>query len=173
MKVRAGASVAAAALLAAGLSGCSLFAVHQTMYPYDPSDGVSAQVGDVAILNALVITEDGEDGNFSGAAVNAGDDDVALTLQYSAGGETVEVEVEVPAGATVTLGASDAQLLLPGIDSIPGSLLEIYFTDGSAAGVKVPVPVLDATLEAYEELVPMPVPTPEPTETPGSRLQRP
>lgn len=173
MNVRAGASVAAAALLAVGLTGCSLVAVHQTMYMYDPSDGVSAEVGDVSILNALVITEDGEDGNFSGAAVNSGDADVTLTLQYSAGGEAAEVEVTVPAGETVTLGSPDAQVLLAGIDSIPGSLLDIYFTDGDDAGVKVPVPVLDATLEAYQELVPMPVPTPAPSETPGSRIKMP
>lgn len=173
MKVRAGASVAAAALLAVGLTGCSLFAVHQTMYPYDPSDGVSAEVGDISILNALVITEDGEDGNFSAAAVNTGDSDVDLTLQYSAGGETVDVEVTIPAGQTVTLGTPDAQVLLPGIDSIPGSLLDLYISDGSAAGVKVPVPVLDATLGFYDELLPMPVPTPEPSETPGSRIKSP
>ncbi len=64
-------------------------------------------------------------------------------------------------------------MLLVGIDSIPGSLLDIYFTDGSDAGREVPVPVLDATLEFYEELLPMPVPTPEPSETPGSRIRMP
>lgn len=174
MKVRTGAKVAVVALLAAGLAGCSLLMTPQTQYAYDASDGVRVAVGDVRLLNMIVFTEDGEDGNFTAAAVNSSDDDVDLTLQYVSGGDKVDVELTLPAGTTFRLGSGDGeQILLPGIDTPAGSLLTIYVQYGAEPGKQVPVPVLDAALEQYEGLLPMPVPTPtltatpEPVETPA------
>lgn len=165
VKVRTGTSIAAALALVGALSGCSLYAVHQTLHPYDPSDGVSVDLGDVTILNALVFTEDGEDGNFTASAVNSGDEDVDLVLQYDSDGEKVDVEVEVPAGETVRLGQDGDQILLPGIAAIPGSLLEIYFRHGERPGKQANVPVLDTSLPEYDGLLPTPMPTPTPTPT--------
>ena len=167
MRVRTGASLAAAALLITGLTGCSLFAVHQTLHPYDASDGISVTVGDVRILNALVFTEDGEDGNFSAAAVNTGDEDVDLTLQYLSDGEKVNIEIEIPVGETVQIGSGEnGQVFLPAIDTLPGTLLPIYFQYGSHPGKQVDIPVLDASLQQYDGLLPTPTPTPTPTVTP-------
>jgi hypothetical protein len=170
VRFRTGASVVAASALALLLAGCSLFAVHQTLHPYDASDGVSVTVGDVRIVNALVFTEDGQDGNFSAAAVNSGDDDVDLVLQYVSGGEKIDVEIEVPAGETVRLGSGeDGQVFLPEIDTPPGSLLRIYFQYGDRPGKQADIPVLDTALEEYDGLLPTPTPTPTPTgtSTPG------
>lgn len=173
MRFRSGASLVAASALAIGLTGCSLFAVHQTLHPYDASDGVGVTVGDVRIINALVFTEDGQDGNFSAAAVNTGGDDVELTLQYLSDGDKVNVEVEVPAGETVHLGGADGQVLLPEIGTPPGALLAIYFQYGGNPGKQVDVPVLDTAMEEYDGLLPTPIPTPtvtatpDPTETPA------
>ncbi len=175
MRVRTGASIAAAFALVAGLSACS-FAFPQTQKPYEASDGVSVTVGDIRVLNAIVFTEDGEDGNFFAAAANSGDSDVDLTLQYVSGGEKVNVEIEVPAGETVRLGGEDGQVFLPGIDAAPGALLAIYFQYGDRPGKQIDVPVLDAALGEYDGLLPTPTPTPiptvtatpEPTETPAS-----
>lgn len=166
MRLRTGASIAAVALAAVALSGCSLFAVHQTQHQYDPSDGVSVAVGEVRLLNLMVFTEDGVDGNLSAVAVNTGDDDVELTLQYVSGGEKIDVEVEIPAGETVTLGSGDGgQLFLPEIGTPAGAYLPIYFQYGSTPGKQVSVPVLDGSLGEYEHLMPTPTPTPTPTET--------
>lgn len=165
LKVRTGASIAAALTLVGALTGCSLFAVHQTLHPYDPSDGVSVHIGDVRLLNALVFTEDGEDGNFTASAVNTGDEDVDLVLQYESDGEKVNVEVELEAGETVRLGQDGDQILLPGIATIPGSLLKIYFQYGDEAGKQANVPVLDTSLPEYDGLLPTPMPTPTPTLT--------
>lgn len=156
--------VAAVALFAAVLSGCSLLVAPQTQHPYDPSDGVGVEVGDVKILNALVITEDGEVGSFSGTAVNRAEDDIDLTLQYVSGGDKVDVVIALDAGETVILG-DELAVRLEGIDAQPGSLLEIYFQYGDEPGKQVAVPVLDARLEQYVDLVPMPVPTPTPSAT--------
>jgi hypothetical protein len=164
VRVRTGASIAATFALAAGLSACS-FAFPQTQEPYEASDGVSVMVGDIRVLNAIVFTEDGEDGNFFAAAVNTGDSDVDLTLQYLSDGEKVDVEIEVPAGETVRLGGEDGQVFLPGIDAAPGSLLSIYFQYGDRPGKQIDVPVLDTALESYDGLLPTPTPTPTPAVT--------
>jgi hypothetical protein len=171
VRFRTGASVVAASALAVALTGCSLFAVHQTLHPYDAGDGVSVTVGDVRIINALVFTEDGQDGNFTGAAVNTSSSDVDLVLQYVSDGDKVEVDLEVAAGETVKIG-EDGQVLLPAIDTAPGSLLKIYFQYGDRPGKQAEIPVLDTALFEYDGLLPTPTPTPtvtatpEPTETP-------
>lgn len=165
MRIRPVASLVAATALALGLSGCSLFAVHQTLQPYDASDGVSVTVGDVRVINAIVFTEDGQDGNFSAAAVNRSDSDIALKLQYVSEGEKVDVELDVPAGETVRFGGEDDQVILSGLSTAPGSLVKIYFQYGNVPGKQIDVPVLDTALEEYDGLLPSPTPTPNPTRT--------
>jgi hypothetical protein len=165
VRVRTGASIVAAFALAVGLSACSVFNTPHTQKPYDSSDGVSVTVGDIRVLNAIVFTEDGENGNFFAAAANSGDSDADLTLQYQSGGEKVDVVVEVPAGEIVYLGGADGQVFLPGIDTPAGSLLQVYFQYGDRPGKQIDVPVLDAELAHYENLLPTPTPTPTPTVT--------
>ena len=173
VRVRTGTSIVAAFVIAVSLSACSVFNSPHTQKPYDSSDGVSAIVGDVRILNAIVFTEDGESGNFVAALANSGDSDVELALQYRSGGEKVDVSIEVPAGETVRVGGDDSQVVLPGIDTRAGSLLPVYFQYGDRPGKQLDVPVLDTALPQYEGLLPTPTPTPtvtatpEPTETPA------
>ncbi|HWH97609.1 MAG TPA: hypothetical protein VNS80_04515 [Pseudolysinimonas sp.] len=126
---------------------------------------MSVTVGDIRVLNAIVFSEDGEDGNFFAAAANSGDRDVDLTLQYVSDGEKVNVDIEVPAGETVRFGGEDSQVFLPGIDAAPGSLLTIYFQYGDRPGKQIDVPVLDTELAQYDGLLPTPTPTPTPTVT--------
>ena len=176
MRIRTAASAVAAFALAVVLTGCSIFTVGMTQKPYDASDGVSVTVGDVRLVNAIVFSADGQDGHLTGAAVNSGDEDVDLVLQYSSGGDKVEVEIEVPARTTTHLGSGDAgQVFLPEIDTPPGSLLKIYFQYGDRPGKQAQIPVLDTALPEYAGLRPVPPPapaptvtaTPEPTETPA------
>lgn len=164
MRLRSAASIAAALALVIGLSGCSVFAFPHTQDAYDPSDGVGVTVGDISLLNVIVFSEDGEDGNFTGGAVNRSDDDIQLVLQYESGGEKVDVEIEIPARETVILGeGEDGQVFLPGIDSIPGSLMKIYVQYGDRPGKQIDVPVLNTDLPEYTGLLPTPTPTPTPT----------
>ncbi len=175
MRFRPGAAVLAASVLAAALTGCSLFAEQQTQQPYDPSDGISITVGDVRLLNALVFTDDGQDGNFTASAVNGGSADVDLVLQYVSGGDKIEVQLPIPAGEILRVGSGESgQLFLPEIASAPGSLLKIYFQYGDRPGTQAEIPVLDAELEEYKGLLPTPTPTPTPRPTqtliPGETL---
>lgn len=120
---------------------------------YDPSDGVSADVGDLDLRNVLVVSEDGIDGNLVLTVVNTGDDDAELGVQVGGGGGETRI-IEVEAGATVSLGGEEEPLLLEDIDTQPGGLLPIYFQYGSAEGIEKLVPVLDGRMPEYADLVP-------------------
>jgi hypothetical protein len=153
VKARLAASAVLAVGLVLGASGCSMLTYQATTEHYDPSDGVSADVGDLDLRNILVVSEDGEDGNLVMTVVNTGDEDAELGVQVGeGGGQTLIVEVE--AGATVSLGGDEEPLLLEGIDTEPGSLVPIFFQYGSAEGIEKLVPVLDGRLPEYADLTP-------------------
>jgi len=127
---------------------------------YDPSDGVSATVGDLDLRNILVVSDDGEDGNLIMTVVNNGADDVTLGVQFGeGGGDTQEIEIE--SGGTVAFGVDDVEgidvlepLLLESMDAEVGGLLPMYFQYGDAEGVEKEVPILDARLPEYADLAP-------------------
>jgi hypothetical protein len=153
VKARLAASAVLAVGLVLGASGCSMLTYQATTEHYDPSDGVSADVGDLDLRNILVVSEDGEDGNLVMTVVNTGDEDAELGVQVGeGGGQTLIVEVE--AGATVSLGGDEEPLLLEGIDTEPGSLVPIFFQYGSSEGIEKLVPVLDGRLPEYADLTP-------------------
>jgi len=53
-------TTALAAALMVGTTGCTFDAEIATNIPYEPSDGTGTEVGDIAVRNALLITDDGE-----------------------------------------------------------------------------------------------------------------
>jgi hypothetical protein len=166
VRARVAASAGLMALVAVALAGCNFFTPQSTQVPYDPSDGVSAQVGDVHVLNAVIVSEDGDSGNLLFSAVNSGSDDVALTLQFESDGEKITLDVDVPAGTTGAFGYGESgQLFLAGIDTQPGGLLPVYFQYGDEQGRQLLVPVLGGELEQYQGFLPSPTPTPTPTPT--------
>jgi hypothetical protein len=166
VRPRTGAVALLAALVATALAGCYP-AFPQTQVAYDASDGVGTRVGDVRVLNAIVVSDDGEDGNFVATAVNTGSEDVELLLQFESGGEKVDLTIEVEARSTKDLGfGADGQLFLAGIDTPPGGLLAVYIQYGEEQGRQLHVPVLDGALEQYADLLPTPTPIPaEPAAT--------
>lgn len=166
MRARVAASAALAAVAALVLAGCNFLAPQATLTPYDPSDGVSVRLGDLHVLNAIVLSEDGVNGNLILTVVNTSDDDVTLSAQYEAGGDKTTLQLVAAPGRTDFGGWGDSeQLFLEGIDTAPGGLLPVYFQYGGEQGRQVKVPVLDGTLVQYDPLLPQ-TPTPEPTETP-------
>jgi len=153
VKARLAASAVLAVGLVLGASGCSMLTYQATTEHYDPSDGVSADVGALDLRNILVVSEDGEDGNLVLTVVNTGEDDVELGVQVGEGGSEPLI-IEVEAGATVSLGGDEEPLLLEGIDTQPGALLPLYFQYGTAEGIEKLVPVLDGRLPEYSDLAP-------------------
>lgn len=165
MRVRAATSVLFAGVVAASLAGCTFVTPIATQYQYAPSDGVIGTVGEIELLNVLVLTDDGENGNLLFAADNPLSESVDLGIQYvSEGGERIDLVVEIPPSSFESFGFGDGgQLHLPEIGAIPGGLLGVYFQYGDESGVELDVPVLDGSLEQYEPFLPTPPPTPEPT----------
>ncbi len=79
----ASAGLALAAALV--LSGCNFITTQATLKPYDASDGVSTTIGDVGILNALVLSEDGINGNLVFTALNSTGEPVEVRARSAAG----------------------------------------------------------------------------------------
>jgi hypothetical protein len=153
VKARLAASAALALGLALGASGCSMVTYQATTEHYDASDGVSLNVGELDVRNALVVSDDGVDGNLVMTVVNTGEDDVTLGVQIGASGDVTEIEVG--AGQTLALGTDEEEpVLLEGIDAEPGGLVPLYFQYGDVEGVEQQVPVLDSRLPEYADLAP-------------------
>jgi hypothetical protein len=168
VKFRAGAAAAIAATIALGVAACAPIA---TLKPYDPSDGVSTKVGDVKVLNALVLTKAGANGNLLFSAYNPSDQLVQLTVQFDGSTGKVTKTATLLPDATTDFGyGKKGQFFLPGITTKAGSLVDIYFQYGDVEGKQIPVPVLDGSLPQYQNLLPTPTPTPKPTTTPTPGL---
>lgn len=145
--------------LAAGLSACS--PVH-TLDIFDPSDGVRAVLGDdVKATNLLVLTEaEGAPGTLVGSLTNTtlGELEVTVTV-----GDADPIVVDLDAGHTAYLTprnpefdgtsfAFDAQV--SAVAAAPGATVLVSVATPSGGSVDVQVPVLDGTLEPYDEYLP-------------------
>ena len=158
------ATVVVAAGILLGTSGCNLFAPQATTIHYDASDGVSGDLGDLAIRNAMLITEDGENANLVVHVVNSADEDIDLLVQYEGVDEKVDKTVTIDANATTEIGIpGGASVAVESLNAPAGSLFPVFFQYGDLTGTELLVPVLDGTLTEYSTLVP--TATPEPTAT--------
>jgi hypothetical protein len=165
--------IAVAAVLAVGLvlgtTGCTFFAPQATLIKYDPSNGVSLNLGKLQVRNALVISPKGTDANLVGVFINSGKSDIKVELQYTthSGGtaKSVTVDQALDAGQVLSFGNPGVkQLVFRGADIRPGSLLKIFVQYGSVSGQNLLLPVLDGSQAAYQHLAPSPLP--KPTKTP-------
>lgn len=164
MKVRAGAAAAVAALVMLGVAACAPIA---SLKHYDPSDGVSATIGQVKVLNALVLTKSGTNGNLLFSAYNPTDQLIQLNVQFGDGNDRTTAHATLLPDATSDFGyGKKGQFLLPGLGVKAGSLAHIYFQYGDEPGKQITVPVLDGAQAEYSTLLPTPTPTPALTATP-------
>lgn len=156
MKVRIVAAVALAAGIALGTAGCNLIQPQATTNQYDASDGVGVNVGGIQLRNLIVISDTGKNGNLLLSATNATGEDVKLHIEFASGGSLVDGHVEVPSNDKVptSWGAEGEEpLILTGIDTQPGSLLEINFEANGKTATTL-VPVLTSAQPEYEGLQP-------------------
>jgi hypothetical protein len=161
VRARIATSVVLAAGILLGTSACNLLAPQATTLHYDPSDGVSANVGDLAVRNALLISNDEGDATLSATVVNKGDSAHSLEVQYQAEGDKVSTNVTIEPRSTVVLGGVDGPVVtISTEEAAPGTLFPIFVQYGNETGVEMLVPVLDGTLDIYSTLVPTPAPAP-------------
>ena len=167
MRTRIAASAVLAIAILSGTVGCGLLAPQATTIQYDAGDGVSGNVGDVAIRNAILVSDDGSTANLVVTIVNKGDSAHNLNVQYEAGSEKVTQSLTVAANSSVSLGTPDEPAMtLEGIDTQAGELFPVYMQYGNETGVELLVPVLDGSIGTYSTLIPTATPTPTATATP-------
>jgi len=167
VKIRAVASVALAVTLTVGLSACNFFSPQNTLQDYDPSDGVGANVGDLNVRNALLITEDGERATLAVSIINTTGEAQSIEIEYDSSAVDAvagrsSLDLDVPSQSIVNTSSADSgeQIVLENVDAPAGSWFYVYFQSGTSEGVELAVPVLDTTLAEYDGLAPSPSPTP-------------
>ncbi|MEO7123937.1 MAG: hypothetical protein ABI400_12640 [Lacisediminihabitans sp.] len=165
MRARRAASVVLAAAVLLSTAGCTFFAPQTTLKPYDASDGVNTQIGDVYIRNVLLLVNDTGDASLLANVVNETDNGVNVTFQYEgkdSDGVSGKVNDSVFANPDKTAsvgGKHNPRITLTGIDAKAGSLFPIFVQYGNKTGKQLLVPVLDGTLKPYNQLLPTPEPT--------------
>lgn len=143
--------VVALALL---LAGCSTTNTMTTRNPYEPSDGVRAELDQVTVGNLLILAAaEGAPGTVIGYVSNTGTDAVRVTIGVADASEGRPVRVR--AGETVLLGPDgDDTVDVESVPVPPGGVVDVTVSSGQGGTTTVPVPVLDATLPEYADLVP-------------------
>ena len=155
--------------LAAGtvaLSGCMQFSPMTTELHYDPADGVSTTLGDLAVHDLLVVSAaKGDPGVVSGYVVNSGDEKLVLQIK---GPNAVATQTTVPAHGTVQLQGGDTPTVQLSTTTVrPGAMLDLQLKTAGHGSNTVPVPVL-LPREYYSGVTPTPEPSttnPSPTGT--------
>lgn len=157
LKIRIASSIALAAALALGATGCSLIAPQGTLEPYAPSDGVDVNVEGIDVRNIMLIADEtGENFNVVYTAMNRTGQEQALTMSFVAeNGDKASADFTVPAGTTAF--GNPAGEVAPVLVSMPGvvigSTVSAYFQLAGAPEVEYNVPVLDGTLVEYQDYV--------------------
>lgn len=155
MRIRVATSISLVLLVLLGTTACNFIAPQATTVQYDPSDGVSADVGDVKVLNVLLLTEDGEEASLVASIVNTGTERVQIKLQYESGAGKVDKKFTVGAGETQSLGSDGGMtIILDDINAMPGAMFPVFVQYGNATGKQLLVPVLDGSLAEYQDLLP-------------------
>ena len=156
MKNRIAASIALAAAIALGASGCSLIAHNGTEVSYAPSDGVEVTAKGVALRNIILIeAKDGENFNVVFTGVNTTGGPVDVKIDFEAGTAKASVKFALPEGSTSfgDLGEDQPVVVatLPALKA--GASAKAYFTINGEGGHEEFVPVLDGTLLEYTQFV--------------------
>ena len=137
--------------LALALSACSPIT---TDVPYAASDGIRAQVGELEVLNLMIVTESkGAEGRLLGAATSSSAEPDTLTIAAQDG--SFDLPVALGAGKTVNFsGDEDEVILVDEVPVAPGANVLVSLMNSAGESVDVYVPVLDGTLAEYADVVP-------------------
>jgi hypothetical protein len=165
VRARSAASVILASMVLLSTAGCTFFAPQTTLKPYDPSDGVDAQVGNILVRNAILLSADGKTGSLLVSLLNNGNSGVNVKFQYDAtdNGSAAKINTDVlvePGAATSFGGNGEQKFLLDDINTTPGSLFPIFVQYGNQTGKEILVPVLNGALPQYANLLPTATPSP-------------
>lgn len=156
MNTRMAATIALAAAIMVGASGCTFSANIATQKEYDPSDGVGTTIDDVSVRNVLLITDEGQNLNLVMTVANNSTETVDLEVEWNLDGASGDETITLDGSALTSVGGPDDEqtIVISGTDVIPGALVPLFFTYGGAEGSQIEVPVLDGSLPEYELYLP-------------------
>jgi len=140
-------------------SGCMVFNPVQTDVPYEPADGVSANVGQLALRDLVVVGGGGGSAVVSGSAINLSNESMTVQVAPQSSGGASASGSEVRLRPRQQLSLATKGLRLEGIEAKPGTVIPISITSTPGGTTIVQVPVLAAT-GAYETITPAPTTTP-------------
>lgn len=157
MKTRIVSSVALAAVIAIGATGCSLIAHQGTSTPYAPSDGIDANADAVEVRNLmLVISEEAGVLNTVFTAVNSSDtvQELSMTIVTSDNKQTVHRFSVEPGISRFGDPTSELDLaIVEDPNALAGTNASVYLQSGKSSEVQREVPILDGTLAEYASYV--------------------
>jgi copper(I)-binding protein len=139
--------LAAVSALALALTGCGSIRT-QTQQWYTPADGASAEAGDIAVRNVVVVAdESGEESTVLATFANRGEEEDRL-VEVRVGDATATPaggDLTIPAGSYATLGPGETRVDVEGADTVPGTFVEVEFRFESA-----PRTTVDALVQAAD-----------------------
>jgi hypothetical protein len=146
--------IALAASIMVSTTGCSITDNIASLQQYAPSDGVSANYGDVKLRNFIYVVE-GEHRHLIGSIVNSGLKNQTITLQYTdaATGDKTNFDVTVLAGQKLDFGFNEQPSLEFNILGVAGGTTSLYILQTGTPAQEVVVPVLDGTLPEYADVI--------------------
>lgn len=107
------------------LSACMITNPYQTVKPYEPSDGVGIQIGNVAAIGLVVVAPSkGAAGVLTGSLLNQGVDPVEVTFLTAD-----QAQAGTTDGPTISLQGREQQTIsgvqFPSVPVPPGALMEL------------------------------------------------
>lgn len=170
LRLRPAAAVALSVVSLSGLTGCAVFSPPTVLRPYNPSDGLSSTVGDVAIRNALIAsTAPDQPGVVSAVLVNSGTEAAQVTVTVDTGSSPTSGSFTVQPGTSFSIGSGSGPanltggdvesdttgwLQVPVVTQVPGALVPVSFESGGRTA-SLNAPVVRPCF-AYENLLPTP-----------------
>ncbi len=122
------------------------------------SDGLRAELGGLLLSNLMVLSAgESQPGTVLGAVANHGEG--VATVSIGLEDATSPASFEVPEGATLLLGPEDQRVRVQDMPQPPGAVVSLRIISDRDGQIVRRVPVLDATLDYYEGLVPTSSPT--------------
>ena len=156
MLVRKLAAVAIAAGVLVSATGCSFNPHPESLQSYAPSDGSGIDIYPakhnerIALRNFLILT-DGTDMKLYGSIINDGLKTQTVTLQSS---DNKSQNIAVKAGERLVLGVDGGVEGTVTIAGKAGDLVDLKVTaDGGRNWETISVPVLDGTIDYYQQVV--------------------
>lgn len=143
MKTRLAPSLALAAALALGLTGCGLIAPQGTTQPYEASDGIDVTLTGVDVRNLMLITnDDAKEFNVVFTGVNIGESNQRVSIDFAdkAGKQLGSANFTVEPGTTVFGGPEGTREVVSLANVIAGSTVTAFVqTQGDEMERQVPV----------------------------------